>query len=160
MEAGASDPLIRPLEEFGTTFDTHLHCHGSAVSFDGRGVLLLGASGTGKSALALSLMAHGAQLFADDGVRLTAEDGRLLMHRPDTTPPLIEARNVGLLAATLAPGPLPLRLAVDLDRPEPARLPPRREVAWAGATAELIQGAGQPMLWAVLIQYLRGGRVE
>ncbi|QBY02305.1 serine kinase [Rhodophyticola sp. CCM32] len=154
---GAAPDLICPLDAYGTAFDTYLHCHGTAVSLAGQGLLLLGASGSGKSALALALMAHGAVLIADDGVRVTRVEDILTLHRPATAPPLIEARHMGLLAAEPASGPVPLRLAVDLDQPEPARLPPRRAISWGAACAPLIHGAGQPMLWAALIQYLRGG---
>lgn len=44
--------------------------HASAVSLAGRGLLILGASGTGKSGLALEMMSRGAVLIADDRVRL------------------------------------------------------------------------------------------
>jgi HPr kinase/phosphorylase len=40
--------------------------HGSVVSLAGRGMLILGASGSGKSALALRLIGRGAALVADD----------------------------------------------------------------------------------------------
>ena len=40
--------------------------HGSAVAVDGGGVLLRGASGSGKSDLALRLIDAGAMLIADD----------------------------------------------------------------------------------------------
>ena len=44
--------------------------HASAVSLGGRGVLILGRSGAGKSGLALRLIALGAQLVSDDRVVL------------------------------------------------------------------------------------------
>ena len=47
-----------------------INLHASAVALDGRGALLLGASGAGKSGLALRLMALGARLVADDRVLL------------------------------------------------------------------------------------------
>lgn len=51
--------------------------HASAVSLAGRGLLILGASGTGKSGLALEMMSRGAVLIADDRVRLVrAEAGQ------------------------------------------------------------------------------------
>ncbi|MBO6624410.1 MULTISPECIES: HPr kinase/phosphorylase [Rhodophyticola] len=158
MDRDAAD-LVRALETYGTAFEDHLHCHGTAVSLQGQGVLLLGPSGSGKSALALMLVAHGADLIADDGAWVSVRDGTLMLSAPPEAPAMIEARHVGLLAVDCARAPVPLRLAVDLGRDDTRRLPPRRKVAWAGASAELIHGAGQPTLWAVLIQYLRGGRV-
>jgi len=43
--------------------------HASCVAVDGKGLLITGASGSGKSALALQLMAFGAHLIADDRVK-------------------------------------------------------------------------------------------
>ena len=43
-----------------------LTVHGTTVARAGRAVLILGASGTGKSALALQMIALGARLVADD----------------------------------------------------------------------------------------------
>ena len=59
--------------------------HGSAVTFAGRGVLILGRSGSGKSALALALRAAGGALVADDRVEIVRR-GRALVMRP---PPAI-----------------------------------------------------------------------
>ena len=51
--------------------------HASCVAVQGRGVLIRGASGAGKSALALQLMALGAKLVADDQTILTRKDGAI-----------------------------------------------------------------------------------
>ena len=42
--------------------------HASAVALGPVGLLIMGASGSGKSSLALELMARGAKLVADDQV--------------------------------------------------------------------------------------------
>ena len=44
----------------------------SCVAWQGRGALILGRSGAGKSALALQLMALGADLVSDDRTELLA----------------------------------------------------------------------------------------
>jgi HPr kinase/phosphorylase len=119
-------------------------------------VLALGPTVSGKSRLALEMMALGARLIADDGVWIT---GAASVRRPDGAPQLIEARGIGLLHAD----PLdeaPLALIVDLSRSEPERLPPRREAAVPGATVALILGRGHPFLAAAVCQYLRHGRAE
>ena len=58
--------------------------HATCVAVDGRGLLILGPSGSGKSALALQLIALGAQLVADDRTRVSrrgAASGRPLPRR-------------------------------------------------------------------------------
>ena len=46
--------------------------HASGVWFENKGILILGESGSGKSSLALSLVANGAQLVCDDRAHLQA----------------------------------------------------------------------------------------
>lgn len=91
------------------------------------GLLILGASGAGKSGLALEMMARGAVLVADDRTVLRREAGGLVADAPDSLRGLIEARGVGILRAR-AHGPVTLALAVDLARAEPERLPPDRRI--------------------------------
>ena len=65
-----------------------------------RGVLILGASGSGKSDLALRLIDHGGFcLVADDRALLWTSGGRLFGRAPDTLHGLIEARGLGVLSA-------------------------------------------------------------
>lgn len=94
--------------------------HASAVAIDGRGVLILGASGSGKSSLALRLIDRGATLIADDQVELRERQGRL--HAGALAPIYgkLEVRGVGIIDcdATAAP----IALAIDLERPA-ERLP-------------------------------------
>ncbi len=94
--------------------------HGSCVALAGRGVLLLGASGAGKSDLALRLIHDGARLVADDRVVLTMKGGRVTASAPTTIAGLIEVRALGIVK--LPARTAPLALAVQLGR-EGARLP-------------------------------------
>lgn len=131
-----------------------LYFRATAVAVADKGVLIIGPSGSGKSTLAVALMAHGADLISDDGVWL---DG-LLLRRPDKAPALIEARGVGLLHAGPIRSRASLALVVDLARPEPERLPPRRMVCVETQKVELILGARQTTLGPTLIHLLRHGR--
>jgi hypothetical protein len=74
----------------------------SCVAIAGRGVLIEGASGTGKSALALALIDRGAVLVGDDGVLLAAMGDRLMANPHPRTRGLLEVRNLGLLTFPVA----------------------------------------------------------
>ena len=99
--------------------------HATAVALGGRCVLLLGASGAGKSDLALRLIDHGWRLVADDHVVLAQEKGVLWASAPPQLAGLIEVRGVGIVpepALARAPVVLALDLATLPDRlPDPAR---------------------------------------
>ncbi len=97
----------------------------TAVSIDGRAVLLLGPPGCGKSDLALRLIGRGAALIADDGVLLRAVDYRLVAETTGDVTPRLHVAGVGIVDVALA-GPAPVSLAVMLD---PALIPHDRSVA-------------------------------
>lgn len=86
-------------------------------------VLLLGESGSGKSDVALRLIAAGAILLSDDQTALSVEGGRLMAEAPERTRGLLEIRGVGIIRLDVA-GPAPVALAVHLDpKARIARLP-------------------------------------
>jgi HPr Serine kinase C-terminal domain len=72
-------------------------CNATCVAIDGRGVLIAGPSGSGKSALALALIDRGARLVGDDGVLLAAEGAKLIARPHPQTRGLVEIRNLGLI---------------------------------------------------------------
>ena len=131
--------------------------HASCVAVSGRGVLITGPSGSGKSSLALALMAQGADLIADDQTELTLQNTLLTAHCPPALSGLIEARGVGLLRAPAA-AQAQVVLVVDLAMPEPDRLPPRRKVTLLGSTVDLVLGQGNDHLSAAILCYLKGTR--
>lgn len=136
-----------------------MNLHASCVAHRGRGLLILGASGTGKSGLALEMMARGAALVADDRTLLRRDGGGIIADAPDSLRGLIEARGVGILRAR-AHGPVALALAVDLDRAEPDRLPPDRRLDLFDSHLPLVLGAGRVHLASILLQYLDSGRAD
>jgi HPr kinase/phosphorylase len=132
--------------------------HATAVAdAAGRGLLILGPSGSGKSALALQLLALGARLVADDRTVVSVSGEGLVLTCPPTIRGLIEARGIGLLQAEAVTAAA-LVLVVDLGRTETERLPPRREIVLSGARIDLVLGPVTPHFPASLMQYLAWGR--
>lgn len=89
--------------------------HASAALVDGRGVLIRGRSGSGKSSLLLCLLYSepNAMLVADDRVVLTAVDGRILASVPDAIAGRMEVRGVGIVCRPHV-SPAAVDLVVDL----------------------------------------------
>lgn len=132
--------------------------HATTVAFRDRGVLITGASGSGKSSLALQLMAIGAVLVADDQTVLTAQADGVHASCPAPTIGMIEARNVGLLNAPHLVSAR-LVLAVDMDQTEPDRLPPLRETTFLGHRVSLVfSAAASHFASAVRLHALYGRR--
>jgi HPr kinase/phosphorylase len=71
--------------------------HASCVLIQTDGVLILGASGSGKSSLALRLMGLGGRLIADDQTTLTYHNDQIIATCPGTIKGKIEARGVGII---------------------------------------------------------------
>ena len=134
--------------------------HATAVALEGRAVLNTGPAGSGKSSLALELMAHGAALIADDGVILSpADDDAVIASAPESITGRIEARGIGILAAQAA-GPAPVALVVDMGKIETDRLPPRREVRLGGVRLPAVHKCEGPAFAAAILQYLKEGRLD
>lgn len=89
----------------------------TAVSMGGRGLLIEGPPGAGKTSLALALIDRGAMLIGDDGVTLGVQDGRLHASPPPNTAGLIEIRNVGIAALPVTDAPVCLVLSLTADAP-------------------------------------------
>jgi len=90
----------------------------TCVAIGGRGLLIEGAPGSGKSSLALALIDRGAQLVGDDSVMLDTRDGRLFASPHARTAGLLEVRNLGLLEFPACPQ-VPVALALSLDETAP-----------------------------------------
>lgn len=105
--------------------------HATVVVVGGRGILLRGASGSGKSDLALRLIAAGSLstaadrplLVADDHVILTRTARGVAASAPPMLRGLLEVRGVGITTLDVAENAM-IALVVDLVRDEPVeRLP-------------------------------------
>jgi len=91
--------------------------HASCVALGARAVLLRGAPGTGKSDLALRLIAQGGVLIADDYVEIERRGDGLWASSPAKIAGLLEIRGVGLVAVAHRPE-APLALIIDLVPPD------------------------------------------
>ncbi|MFT4027926.1 MAG: HPr kinase/phosphatase C-terminal domain-containing protein [Novosphingobium sp.] len=97
---------------------SELACQATGVALGGRGVLIQGAPGTGKTSLALALIDRGGELLGDDGVMLET-GGQALLARPHPhTRGLIEVRNLGILAVPVR-AEAPVALVIRLDESAP-----------------------------------------
>ncbi|MGX9352965.1 HPr kinase/phosphorylase [Shimia sp. W99] len=131
--------------------------HASCVAVQGRAALIIGASGRGKSGLALQLMAYGADLVSDDRTEVVLHASRLVARAPKHIRGMIEARGVGILNAKPVDA-ADVRLVVDLDRKENDRLPHPREIVLLGQSVPLLWHAEGTHFAPAILQFLRHGR--
>lgn len=139
--------------------DTSCILHATCVELGGRGLLILGASGSGKSALALQLMGFGAGLVADDRVLISRHADRVVAQAPVGLPHLIEARYMGLLKAELCPA-TELAAIVDLDQVATERLPDLISRNLLGCDLPCFSRVDEAHFAAALIQYLKAGVLD
>lgn len=133
--------------------------HANCVALNGRGLLILGASGAGKSSLSLELMSRGFELVADDKTCLEVRDGKVFANAPDALRGLIEARGIGILNADYVRD-VPLHLVVDLDQDETDRFPPRRTTEILGLGYPVVHKTDNTLLPAALRQYMLHDRKD
>jgi len=96
--------------------------HATCIAFDGRGVLLRGSPGSGKSDLALRAIADGARLVADDQVILSRRGSKVVASSPPTLYGMIEIRGLGIMRVEAEAEVVDLTDRLSIDRlPEPRR---------------------------------------
>lgn len=133
-----------------------VNVHATALVVDGRGILIFGASGTGKSSLALQLIdnarlaGRAAFLVADDRVWLVQRNGRLVAEAPEAIAGLVEIRGFGP-APVQHEGAAVIDAAIWLVEPDAA---PRHR---AGETHAL-QGIALPRLDVAAGNPVQGAR--
>jgi HPr kinase/phosphorylase len=130
--------------------------HGSAIAVGGRGFLIRGASGSGKSGLVLQMMALGADLISDDQVIMERSAGTIIMSAPQTLVGKIEARFVGILNVPSRQNVV-LNHVIDLDVDSQAQLPQLQYCKVLGLQIDLINGRNVPNLASILMIF---GRTE
>ena len=114
-----------------------LHVHGTAVTLGSAAALIRGASGSGKSDLALrclavpagALIREAARLVADDQVIVTRAGTELLVSAPNTILGRLEVRGVGVLEVP-AVAAARLVLVVELVAPDQVERMPDEHYVW------------------------------
>ncbi len=111
----------------------------TAVAVNGKGVLLRGASGSGKSDLALRLIDRGAALIADDYVTAKMVSGAVKLAPPYTIAGMLELRGAGVAKIDYS-SDVPLALVVDLVHGKDVeRMPEPAETTICGASVPLMR---------------------
>lgn len=131
--------------------------HGTAVSIDGKGLLILGQSGSGKSQLALALITHGAKLISDDQVILVNTESEIILSAPKSISGKIEARFVGILKMPVLIAPL--YLVIDLDQKELDRLPKKKFMTYFDKKIPALNANGIKKLEYSLIPLLKNNGI-
>lgn len=112
--------------------------HATCVAVDGRGILICGPSGSGKSDLALRLIDRGAMLVADDQTVVENRDGTLWASTPVELSGKLEVRGVGIME--LPAGPATVSLVVELVPPDAVeRLPETESLEIEGLDLPLLR---------------------
>jgi serine kinase of HPr protein (carbohydrate metabolism regulator) len=110
----------------------------TCVAIGGRGLLIEGDPGSGKSSLALALIDRGAALVGDDGVELTVDEGRVVAHPHPHTRGLIEVRGIGLVPMAVAEA-VPVALVVRLTGAAPRFVEEPTRVTIEGIVLPMIE---------------------
>ncbi|XWN30798.1 MAG: serine/threonine protein kinase [Devosia sp.] len=106
--------------------------HASTIVLCERGVLIRGASGSGKSSFAAAMVsafaARGrfACLLSDDRTDVRAVNGRLVASAPEALRELLELRGIGIIGCQVARQAV-VSLLVDLLDPSSVTRAPKRE---------------------------------
>lgn len=126
-----------------------LTLHASAVACNGMGILIRGRAGSGKSRLAVEMIALGAYLISDDQTIVTAVAGGLTLAPPASIAGMLEMRGIGLIRLPFR-ADVPLSLLVDMDHAPSSRLPEILTTDLLERPVRTISGSEQTGLAAAL----------
>lgn len=130
--------------------------HASCVGLNGFGVLIVGSAGSGKSSLALRLMALNATLISDDKTHIKLSQNQLIGAAPHSIKGRIEAYGVGILRAKTV-GSAIISLVVDMSIIEKHRLPPKRRYNLLGQSVALLHKVEADYFPSAILQIAKSG---
>lgn len=139
--------------------DPDMILHATCVAIAGQGVLIMGPSGSGKSSLALQLIAMGAGLVADDRTVLRRDGATLVGSPPSTIAGMIEARGVGIISMPHL-AQVPVTLIIDMARPEISRLPERHSITLLDIELRCLHKVDAAYFPAAIHAFVMGVRKE
>ncbi len=139
----------------GTLIENH---HATTVAVGTAAAMIVGPSGSGKSALALELIGMGAKLISDDISRVALIDGAPVVLAPDHLQGVIEARGVGLIQVPWG-AEARLHLVVDMSENQLERFPRSQLVTTVvGCAVERVLRVDAPYFASALYHLLNNGR--
>jgi serine kinase of HPr protein (carbohydrate metabolism regulator) len=103
-----------------------INVHATLIDYNGKGILLTGKSGSGKSDVALRMiMDKGAKLVGDDRIILHRDGNVIFGKAPDVLAKKLEVRNVGIIEIENITDEIEVCLCVELckDKTSLDRLP-------------------------------------
>lgn len=133
--------------------------HATAIGIDGQAAVLIGPSGSGKSSLALQLIALGADLISDDQCEVFTRDDLLCVKRPATLPKAIEARGFGLIRAPMVDEGNVV-LVIQMDKTSQARMPDEQYMQLLSHQIKMIPNSDSAHFPATILLYLQHGPVK
>ncbi len=99
-EASTSDITVDIITYLDEALAITTNVHGVLMNVFGKGVLITGESGMGKSEVALELILKGHSLIADDRVDISRVKEQLVGTAPDLIKGMLEIRGIGIIDVT------------------------------------------------------------
>ena len=99
-ERASSDVMVDMVTFLDEELAPTTNVHGGLMNVYGRGVLIIGGSGMGKSELALELINRGHSLVADDRVDISRVKDMISGSAPELLRGMLEIRGIGIIDIT------------------------------------------------------------
>lgn len=96
-DRASSDIMVDMVTFLDEALSPQTNVHGGLMNVYGRGVLIIGGSGMGKSELALELINRGHSLVADDRVDIIRIKDTLIGQAPELLKGMLEIRGIGII---------------------------------------------------------------
>lgn len=96
-DRSSSDVMVDIVTFLDEVLAPTTNVHGGLMSVYGRGVLIIGGSGMGKSELALELINRGHALVADDRVDISRVKDTIIGTAPELLKGMLEIRGIGII---------------------------------------------------------------